>query len=104
MSTLNAERDTGRSMRVAEIRELLGMFAYERFVYLIITVVSVIALLTCAIKLLLSSSNKADVVTLLGLFGPSGGIIYSTGRLLRMWNEALRVLYPVAQSNGDSKE
>jgi hypothetical protein len=92
-----------RSQRMAEIKELLGLFMYERMVYLSVTVISVVVLLACAAKLLLSNSNKVDLVTLLGLFGPSGGIIYATGRLLRMWNEALRILYPMSKPDSDTQ-
>ena len=92
-------RKTDTSRRMGEIKELLGLFVYERMIYLGVTVVSVIVLLICAVKLMLT--GESDLVTLLGLFGPSGGIIYSTGRLLRMWNEALRVLYPVARLDED---
>lgn len=77
------------------------MFALERTVYLVITVVSVVALMTCAVYLLVT--GKGDTAILVGLFGPSGGIIYSTGRLLKMWSEALRVVYPMAAPEKEDK-
>jgi hypothetical protein len=34
-----------------------------------------------------------------GMFGSAGAITYSAGRLLRMWSDALRVLYPGAREH-----
>lgn len=85
--------------RLGAIGQLLEMFKMERLVYLIVTLISVIVLLTCAVVLLWKRS--ANYVEIIGLFGSSGGITYSTGRLLRMWSDAIRILRP--QSKGDQE-
>ena len=83
---------TSQRDRLRSIRQLLDMFRLERFAYLAVTVISVAVLLTCAIMLLVR--KEAPYVAVFGLFGASGGITYSTGRLLRMWSDAIRLLNP----------
>ena len=85
--------------RVDAIKQLLNLFKLERTVYLIITVSSLLVLLICAIVLICKSA--VGTAELIGLFSSSGGITYSTGRLLRMWSEAIRILRP---SIGEGKE
>jgi hypothetical protein len=57
-------------------------------VYLAISTTSLVILLACAIRLLYSGQARPAELT--GLFGSSGLITYSTGRLLFMWSQALR--------------
>jgi hypothetical protein len=76
--------------QVAAIRELLHIFRYERVVYLGITLLSVAMLLATAVNLFVH--RQLDAAEVLGLFGPTGVIAFSSGRLLRMWTEAVRVL------------
>lgn len=78
--------------RVDAIKQLLSLFRLERTVYLAITVSSLCVLLVCAAMLMIRTS--VGTPELVGLFGSSGGITYSTGRLLRMWSEAIKVLQP----------
>ena len=78
--------------RIDAIKQLLKLFKLERTVYLVITVSSLIVLITCAIVLICKSSVGTPELVL--LFSSSGGITYSTGRLLRMWSEAIRILEP----------
>jgi 1,4-dihydroxy-2-naphthoate octaprenyltransferase len=78
--------------RVRAIGDLLGHFRIERRVYLGVTLASVLLLLGCAVRLLLAP--EAQPALLVGLFGGTGGILYTTGQLLRMWNDALRAVYP----------
>ena len=66
------------------------MFRLERLVYLLVTLFSVAVLLVCASVLLVK--HTASYPEILGLFGSSGGITYSTGRLLRMWSDAIHIL------------
>ena len=72
------------------IRQLLDMFKMERLVYLAVTLLSVVVLLTCAMILLWK--RTAAPAEIIGLFGSSGGIAYSTGRLLKMWDTAIAML------------
>jgi hypothetical protein len=76
--------------RVDAVERLIKLFRPERTVYLIITTMSLATLLASAVVLLVN--KKADTVELTGLFGSSGLITYSTGRLLTMWNQALLLL------------
>jgi len=80
-----AEKDMER--RLDAIKQLLALFRWERTVYLIVTMLSLAVLLTIAVMLVLD--RKAGAPELVGLFGSSGAITYTTGRLLRMWSEAL---------------
>src|SRR5437867_1024315 len=88
-----------QSDRLRTIRQLLDMFRMERIVYLVVTLVSVTALLTCAVMLLIK--REAPYAAMFGLFGASGGITYSTGRLLRMWSDAIRILDPKFSENDE---
>ena len=86
-----------------KFRQLLEMFRFERGVYMAISIVCVLILLACALKLLLEDDTPWALV--LGLFAPAGGVMYATSRLLKMWNDAIRVLYPdVAPANAQGAE
>jgi hypothetical protein len=76
--------------RMDAVERLTNLFRMERIVYLTITTMSLAILLTSAAVLLINKS--AGTVELTGLFGSSGLITYSTGRLLAMWNQALQLL------------
>ena len=76
--------------RMDAVERLTALFRLERIVYLLITVISLAMLLACAGVLLYR--QKAGAAEVSGLFGSSGLITYSTGRLLFMWNQALRLL------------
>jgi hypothetical protein len=68
----------------------------ERVVYLSVTLASVVVLLVCAVVLMFKKTQEANYAEIIGLFGSSGGITYSTGRLLKMWGDAIRILAPHA--------
>ena len=72
------------------VERLTNLFRLERWVYMSVTALSLAMLLTSAAVLL--AQRKAGPVELTGLFGSSGLITYSTGRLLFMWNQALQLL------------
>ena len=76
--------------RMDAVERLTKLFRLERLVYLIITTMSLAILLVSAGILLIHKS--AGTIELTGLFGSSGLITYSTGRLLAMWNQALQLL------------
>jgi len=76
--------------RMDAVERLTKLFRMERLVYLIITTMSLAVLLASAIALLVE--KRAGSVELTGLFGSSGLITYSTGRLLKMWNQALQLV------------
>lgn len=66
-------------------------------VHLAVTSISLLMLLLSAGVLLYK--GKAGPAELSGLFGSSGLITYSAGRLLFMWNQALRLL--AGEATGD---
>jgi hypothetical protein len=98
-SRVNPMSITDLQSRVKAIKELLGAFKYERMVYVVVTLISVIVLLSCAVAMLLRSDGQPMLV--LGLFGGSGGILYTSGRLLKMWSDALGILGQLPQGGGE---
>ena len=72
------------------VERLTKLFRLERMVHLAVTGLSLLMLLTSAAVLLYE--KKAGPAELTGLFGSSGLITYSAGRLLVMWNQALKLL------------
>lgn len=81
------------------IKELTNLFKFERMVYLGVTIISLIMLIGSALSLMIK--NQAGIAELSMLFGSSGLITYSAGRLLFMWNEALRRLIPTSDMEGE---
>jgi len=79
---------------------MVALFKMERVVYLIITLVSVIILIATAVSLIISSDDQENTIAIMGLFGSTGGITYSTGRLLKMWSEAMDLIKGVLQNAG----
>jgi hypothetical protein len=87
----NALHDSAElSARVEALERVTRLFRMERLVYLGVTCISLIMLLLSAGRLILI--GKAGPAELTGLFGSSGLITYSAGRLLLMWNQALQLL------------
>lgn len=76
--------------RMDAVERLARLFRFERMVHLGVTTVSLAMLLFSAGILL--AKGAAGPAELAGLFGSSGLITYSAGRLLVMWNQALRLL------------
>jgi hypothetical protein len=72
------------------VERLTGLFRVERMVHLAVTTISLAMLLISAGVLL--AKRQAGIAELSGLFGSAGLITYSAGRLLLMWNQALRLL------------
>lgn len=80
------------------VERLTKLFRLERMVHLAVTGLSLLMLLTSAGVLLYE--GKAGPAELTGLFGSSGLITYSAGRLLVMWNEALKLLAGTSDTEG----
>ncbi len=76
--------------RIRAVERLVRVFRLERIVYLLVTGLALVMLLTAAVVMLVRS--QADVTTLTLLFGSSGLITFSIGRVLRMWDQALRIV------------
>ena len=87
------------SNTVKAIKELVALFKVERMVYLIITLISVLVLIGTAISLIYKSESQENTIAVMGLFGSTGGIVYSSGRLLKMWSEAMQLIKTVIEQN-----
>jgi hypothetical protein len=91
MSTQPEDEQT-RRLRLA--KELLGVFKMERIAYLVTTLIAIVFLLSAAIILM----SKESYVMALGMFGASGVIAYTIGRVLQMWNQMVNIIFgPVAE-------
>ena len=84
---------------VNAIKELVQLFRTERVVYLIISMLSVIVLIGTAVSMILKSESQDNTIGIMGLFGSSGGIIFSCGRLLKMWSEAIQLIQKAVEKN-----
>ena len=85
--------------RMAVVKELTELFKFERMVYLGVTLLSLAMLVGSALRLM--TEGQAGTAELSMLFGSSGLITYSTGRLLFMWNEALKRLIPTDEKESE---
>ena len=84
--------------RMEVVRQLTELFKFERMVYMGICILSLVILIGSTLFLFISDRGGYAELTL--SFGSSGLITYSTGRLLFMWNEALKRLIPSADKEG----
>ncbi len=78
--------------RLRVIERLTQVFRVERLVYVAITILSFVVLLVCAGVLVYN--GEAGTTELSMLFGSSGLITYTGGRVLFMWSQALRAVIP----------
>lgn len=84
---------TSIEQRMEVVERLTNLFKFERMVYLVVTIISLIMLLSSGVSLLLK--GEVGTAELVLLFGSAGTITYTVGRLLFMWNEALKRLMPI---------
>jgi membrane-bound ClpP family serine protease len=68
---------------------LLTVFRMERIAYLVTTLVAVIFLLSAAAILM----SRESYVMAVGMFGASGVIAYTIGRVLQMWNQMVNIIF-----------
>jgi len=80
--------------KIDAIGRLLQLFKLERVIYVIVTLLSLLVLLSCAVYLLVTKGSS-DIAPVAGLFGSSGAITFTLGRLLRMWSDAMNILSPI---------
>ena len=85
--------------KINAIKQLLQLFRFERMLYLIVTILSLLVLIGCALYLLLKGDSQIPAVV--GMFGSSGSIAFSCGRLLKMWSDAIRILSPITSKEND---
>ncbi|RZS93541.1 hypothetical protein [Aquimarina brevivitae] len=74
-------------IRVRAVKTLLEAFRLERILYIIISCLSVIILLSVPIYIIFRAPDKIEWVV--SLFVPAGAITISIGKLLKMWNQAI---------------
>ena len=98
MATQTINTADSLDARLRAVERLVALFKLERMFHLTVTGCSLFMLLTSAGVLLYR--NNADAATLTMLFGSSGLITYATGRLLRMWDQALAMLSGTTPEGG----
>lgn len=76
--------------RVEAVERLAHLFRIERFIYLGVTAISFLLLITIAIRIFLQGG--AQIVEWGLLFGSSGLITITGNRVLQMWSQALRMV------------
>jgi len=72
------------------VEKLIKLFKFERTVHLTVTSLSLIILMTSIVIMIIKEKAGSAELTL--MFGSSGLITYAAGRLLRMWDQALKVI------------
>jgi hypothetical protein len=72
------------------VEGLVKLFKLERMVHLTTTIISLLMLLASAGFLIVRS--RADPAALTLIFGSSGLITYSANRLLKMWDQAMKLM------------
>jgi hypothetical protein len=89
--------------RVEAVERLAHLFKLERFVYLGVTAISFLLLLTIAVRIFIQGGAQIAEWGL--LFGSSGLITITANRVLQMWSQALRMVAaePVDGKPGEAK-
>lgn len=76
--------------RIEVVKVLLEYFKVERYLYIALILISIVILLISGIIAL--AREELDYAVAIGLFGPGGAIVTLTGRLLKMWNDAVKII------------
>ncbi len=88
--------------RVKAVERMVGLFKMERQFYLAITLLSLFLLIGAGIYLFITGEDTtAKISALSAMFGSSGLLTYSAGRLLKMWDQALNMLNSSDHSEGE---
>jgi len=74
---------------IEAIDYLLQKFKFERYSYLIITILSFLVLAGCSIYLLV---KKQQIEIVIGMFGTTGVISYACSRILKMWSDCTNIV------------
>ncbi len=75
--------------RLEAVTAMTELFRFERFLYLALSIVSVLVLFAFAFN---QWSVSASFSTVVAMCGSSGAIALSLGRILKMWSQALAFL------------
>jgi hypothetical protein len=82
--------------RLEVVKALLAAFRVERMVYLAVTFASLAILLACAVAVMWKSGGaEIEGGLAVGLFGSSGVITFTAGRILKMYSDALGRVLPL---------
>jgi hypothetical protein len=79
------------NQKLEAIKRLLDLFKFERIVYIAITLLSLIILIGCAFYMIFKGGTN-QLPAVISMFGSSGGIGFTCGRLLKMWSDAIKIL------------
>ena len=86
--------------KLKAVERMVSLFKMERMTYLGVTLISLIMLLGAGIYMFIDGKvNQMAVLSL--MFGSSGLITYSAGRLLKMWDQAIKMLSSNDNESGD---
>lgn len=77
---------------------LIDKFKLERMVYLVATTISIIMLLVTAVLIIIQKGANTEILIL--LFGSTGLIGYSVNRLMRMFDQILKVIASAKEEGG----
>jgi|KBSMisStandDraft_5_1062788.scaffolds.fasta_scaffold1632452_2 hypothetical protein len=85
--------------RIEAAKQITQLFNLERYVYVACCGIAVLLLLTNAV-LMMMKGGTIDRTALGLLFGASGFITYSIGRLIFMWNRVVDLILSDAGAQG----
>jgi len=72
------------------VEKLVKLFKFERIIHLTVTAVSLVILMVAiSIMIYNKEAGKAELSL---MFGSTGLITYTAGKLLRMWDQALKII------------
>jgi hypothetical protein len=79
--------------RLRAVEQLINIFRFERYIYLSISIVSFIILVTFAIYIFVTEQEEGRKYIFGVLFAvPSGAMVYMGAAFLKMWTQALQAL------------
>lgn len=83
---------------------LIDKFKLERMVYLIATSISLVFLFVCIVLIIKEKGWTISPEIAVMLFGSTGIIGYSVNRLMRMFDQALKIIAEAKESGGKSND
>ena len=75
-------------VRMRMVERMLEAFKFERFAYLTLSFVACLVLLGASIWLFRSKQTSAAIA----IFGSSGVLTFTLARMLRLWNQAWKLV------------
>ena len=87
---MNGQRSESSRERLEMAKEITRLFSLERYAYVSCCGIAVVLLLINAVILIRNGNTNGTELTL--LFGASGLITVSIGRLIYMWNKVVDLI------------